>query len=120
MSLYPKSRYFCKERGRVLLKNEKAIMQIITTGGDARAKYLTALQETRKGNWEEVDRLLEQAEANLNEAHNVQTSLIQGEIRGEEVDVNLLMVHAQDHLMNAITVKDLVCEIIKMIRKKDD
>ncbi|MFD1064871.1 PTS lactose/cellobiose transporter subunit IIA [Oceanobacillus locisalsi] len=100
------------------MKNEQEIMQIITTGGDARAKYLTALQEARNRNWREVDELLEQAEISLNEAHKTQTSLIQREIRGEEIETSLLMVHAQDHLMNAITVKDLVCEMILFIKEK--
>lgn len=118
MRLCLKLRCFCKQKGRILLKNEQEIMQIITTGGDARAKYLSALQEARKGNWIEVDELLKQAEVSLNEAHKIQTSLIQREIRGEAVDTSLLMIHAQDHLMNAITVKDLVCEMLQFIKEK--
>ncbi|KAB7665054.1 PTS lactose/cellobiose transporter subunit IIA [Bacillus sp. B1-b2] len=101
------------------MKNEREIMQIITTGGDARANYLKALAEAREGNWEKVDSILLHANDSLNLAHNVQTSLIQSEIRGEEVEISLLMVHAQDHLMNAITVKELVCEMIKYMKQQN-
>jgi cellobiose PTS system EIIA component len=50
----------------------------------------------------------------LNEAHHIQTSLIQQEIRGEKVEISLLMIHAQDHLMNAITMKDLATEVVDL------
>ncbi|HJF33529.1 MAG TPA: PTS lactose/cellobiose transporter subunit IIA, partial [Sporosarcina psychrophila] len=36
------------------------------------------------------------------------------EIRGEGVVVSLLLVHAQDHLMNAITFKDLAIEFVDL------
>ncbi|EAG9877164.1 PTS lactose/cellobiose transporter subunit IIA, partial [Listeria monocytogenes] len=54
----------------------------------------------------------------LLEAHHSQTSLIQGEARGEKAEVSLLLVHAQDHLMNAITFKDLAKEIVDLYRSK--
>jgi len=50
----------------------------------------------------------------VNEAHKIQTNLVQGEVRGEKTEVTLLMVHAQDHLMNAITIKDLATEFVDM------
>ncbi|HIX52315.1 MAG TPA: PTS lactose/cellobiose transporter subunit IIA, partial [Candidatus Lachnoclostridium stercoripullorum] len=40
------------------------------------------------------------------------------EINGKHVPLSLLMVHAQDHLMNAMTVMDLCKEIIAM--KKEE
>ncbi|ENA0413451.1 PTS lactose/cellobiose transporter subunit IIA, partial [Listeria monocytogenes] len=40
------------------------------------------------------------------------------EARGEKAEVSLLLVHAQDHLMNAITFKDLAKEIVDLYRSK--
>ena len=37
--------------------------------------------------------------------HKTQTRLIQDEINGEKVDTSLLMIHAQDHLMTALSEK---------------
>ncbi|STY42998.1 Lactose-specific phosphotransferase enzyme IIA component [Listeria grayi] len=54
----------------------------------------------------------------LLEAHHSQTALIQGEARGDRTEVSLLLVHAQDHLMNAITFKDLAKEIVELYRAK--
>ena len=56
--------------------------------------------------------LLEQAKETLAAAHDSQTELISEEASGHKQEVSLMMVHAQDHLMNAITVIDLVTELI--------
>lgn len=60
---------------------------------------------------------LQEAQEALNEAHKSQTSLIQAEIRGERNEVTLLMVHAQDHLMNAMTIKDMATEFVSLYEK---
>ena len=57
---------------------------------------------------------IKEANEALNKAHNFQTSLIQQEASGKGVEISLLMVHAQDHLMNAMTVRDLAQEMISM------
>ena len=50
------------------------------------------------------------------DAHQCQTGLIFAETNGSPVLLSLLMIHAQDHVMNAMTVKDLAAEMIEMIR----
>ena len=50
------------------------------------------------------------------EAHQCQTGLIFAETNGSPVPISLLMIHAQDHVMNAMTVKDMAVEMIEMIR----
>ena len=94
------------------------IMDIIVNGGDARSSCLTAGRSARKGQLEEASELIKRAEKNLEKAHNVQTALIQAELRGEKNEISLLMVHAQDHLMNAITVKEIAIELIEECKKR--
>ncbi len=60
---------------------------------------------------------LQEAARELTEAHHYQTELIQNEAGGEKTDMTLLMVHAQDHLMNAMTVKDLAAELVEIYEK---
>ena len=100
------------------MQNETAIMDIIVNGGDARSWCLKAVRSARNGQWRETDELLRKAEESLIKAHNVQTALIQAEVQGNNSEITLLMVHAQDHLMNAITVKDLSLELIEECRKR--
>jgi len=92
---------------------EQIIMQIIVNGGDARTNALKAIRCARKGSLKEAEELMKCAEEAMSKAHETQTGLIQAEARGEKSEVTLLMVHAQDHLMNAMTVKDLAAEMIE-------
>ena len=39
----------------------------------------------------------------LNKAHNAQTSVIQSQVSGENVEYSLLFIHAQDTLMTITT-----------------
>lgn len=100
------------------MQMEMEIMDIIVNGGDARSSCLKAVRSARNGQLQEAEDLLRRAEENLTKAHNVQTSLIQAELRGEKNEISLLMVHAQDHLMNAITVKELAIELIEESKKR--
>ncbi|OIJ22073.1 PTS lactose/cellobiose transporter subunit IIA [Anaerobacillus alkalidiazotrophicus] len=94
--------------------NEELIFQLILHAGNGKSSAMEALQAAKQGEFVEAREKLKQAGQELNEAHHIQTSLIQGEIRGEKTEISLLMIHAQDHLMNAITVKDLAAEIIDL------
>ena len=51
-------------------------------------------------------------------AHEVQTELIQNELNGKGIDISLLVVHSQDHLMCAMVVIDLVKEMVEMLKNK--
>jgi PTS system cellobiose-specific IIA component len=93
---------------------EETIFQIILHGGNGKSCSMEAIAAAKRGDIAEARAKLQEAADALNEAHHVQTSLIQGEIRGEKVEISLLMVHAQDHLMNSITMKDLATEFVDL------
>ncbi len=61
---------------------------------------------------------MKQAKEELSQVHNIQTSLIQEEAAGKKQEFSLLLMHAEDHLMNAILAKDLISELIEMHRDK--
>lgn len=93
---------------------EHVIFQIILHGGNGRSAAMEAMLAAKQGDFEGAREKLREADNALNEAHHIQSSLIQGEIRGEKTEVSLLMIHAQDHLMNAMTVKDLASEMVEL------
>lgn len=86
---------------------ENDIMNIIMNAGNAKAHCLTAIKAAIDNNFDKANALIKQAKEDLTEAHKTQTKLIQSEMAGNVQPITLLMVHAQDHLMNALTVKDL-------------
>lgn len=95
---------------------EEKIFEIISHSGDSRGYTFQALKEARKNNMEEAEKLMDKANEELHLAHNTQTSLIQWEINGKPVEISLLMVHAQDQLMTAISENNLVKEMIEMYK----
>ena len=95
------------------------IMKIIINGGDARSGALSAIRSARGGNIDKARELLKEADQAISRAHEVQTDLIQAEARGEKTEMSLLMVHAQDHIMNAMTVRDLAEEMVGMLADKN-
>ncbi|WP_440897598.1 PTS lactose/cellobiose transporter subunit IIA [Amphibacillus sp. Q70] len=100
-----------------MVKNEEIIMGIIMHGGNARSAAMRAMVAAKKASFAEAEELIEEANTALNKAHRIQTDLIQAESRGENPEISLLMVHAQDHLMNAMTIIDLAKEIIDLNKK---
>lgn len=95
---------------------EEEMFEIISHSGDSRGYSFEALKEARKNNMEEAEKLMDKANEELNLAHNTQTALIQAEINGQSVKMSLLMVHAQDQLMTAISENNLVKEMIEMYK----
>lgn len=99
--------------------NEKTVnnaMNIIMYAGDARSSIITALKVAREGDKKKGLELLEEAKKNLLLAHKIQTELLQDEMQGNPSEFSLLLVHSQDHLMNAMLAKDLAEQIILMIQ----
>lgn len=90
---------------------------IIADSGDASSKFLYALKQSEEENFEEARKAFEEANVSLIDAHNRQTKLLHAEASGEETEYALIMVHAQDHLMNANLLKDLVSSFITLNEK---
>lgn len=93
---------------------EEQIMKIILYSGNAKSSAFEAIYAAKEKNITLARECMEKANQELVNAHHVQTSLIQSEVRGEKTEVSLLLIHAQDHLMNAITFKDLANEFVDL------
>ncbi|MGX7108880.1 PTS lactose/cellobiose transporter subunit IIA [Facklamia miroungae] len=96
---------------------ELIVFTIINKGGNAKGLAYEAIAEAEKGNFNHAEALLKEADAELKEAHKVQTSLIQDEARGKKQDITVLFVHAQDHLMTSIEVRNLAEVFIRNSRR---
>lgn len=103
---------------------QKMSFQIISYAGTAYSLFLKAIESARQKNYENAKKLLQEGEESLTGAHQAQTNLLVKEARGENVHCSVIMIHAQDHLMNAVLLKELAREFIMMYEenggKKDD
>ncbi|MBS4430497.1 PTS lactose/cellobiose transporter subunit IIA [Pectobacterium punjabense] len=96
---------------------EQTVMELLINAGEARSNAMMAIQASRQREWQQADNLLATSQEAARAAHRVQTRLI-GLDEGEgKVPVNLIMVHAQDHLMTAMLCRDLAEEIVLLRRE---
>ena len=93
------------------------IMGIIMNAGNAKGLAHEALESAKLNDFEKANQLMTESNQSLAEAHNVQSEMLTKEAQGEHTEMNLYMVHAQDHLMTAITYQDLVKELIILYKK---
>lgn len=98
--------------------SEMVSFGIIANAGDARSYAFGALEEAKKGNFEEAEELLKKSEEAATLAHKAQTELLFKEVNGEKTPVDVLLVHAQDHLMTSMLAVELIKEMITLYKNK--
>lgn len=96
---------------------ELVAMELVGNAGEARSLAFEALAEAKKGNFKKAEELLNQSKEASIKAHHTQTELICNEADGNKVEIGLLMVHAQDHLMTSILARELISEMIELYKK---
>lgn len=94
--------------------NNEVIINIIVTAGTANSMLQEAYMAMLAGDESKSEELLVSANEELIKAHGFQTDLLGQEAEGNNAQISLLMVHAQDHLMNVVLCKQLISHLIGM------
>jgi PTS system cellobiose-specific IIA component len=89
-------------------------MELIVSAGSARSFAMDAIRLAKEGDMAAAREALEASEGETRKVHETQTGLIQAEARGERTEINLFMVHAQDHIMTAMLAKELAREFVDL------
>ncbi|KRN89328.1 PTS lactose/cellobiose transporter subunit IIA [Ligilactobacillus ceti] len=100
--------------------NMEAIMGLIINGGNAKSFAFEAIRAAKSGDFIQANAKLAEADQALHAAHNSQTAMLTSEAQGETQTITLLTVHSQDHLMNAITFRDLAGEMVELYQRLKD
>ncbi|MBE6050146.1 MAG: PTS lactose/cellobiose transporter subunit IIA [Clostridium sp.] len=95
---------------------ELIAFEIISNVGMAKSLAIEALRAVRSGNVQEGEEKLAESAKYLSEGHHAHTSLIQNEAAGEKTEFSLMLMHAEDQMMSAETIKSLVEEMIEMYK----
>ena len=95
---------------------ELTMIEIVALSGDARTKLLTAVKKAKAGDLDTAKALVEDAQGLLNDAHTSQTDLLTAEARGEVTSPTVLLVHAQDHLMTTMLLRDVIDALMDIYR----
>ena len=105
------------EKAEYMIENEAIetiLMTIIAHSGAARGSAFEALSAAKKGEAEKSLTLIEQANGALREAHNSHKALLKMDADGEIEKIDMLIVHAQDHLMMSTLASELIAEIVEI------
>ncbi len=96
---------------------EMVTVEIVAYSGDARTKYLEALNVAKDGDYDKAKALIQEGNELIAEAHKVQTKMLQMEASGDKIDVGFLTVHAQDHLMTVVLLRDIINNFIELYKR---
>lgn len=102
------------------MNTETVAMTIIAHSGDARTLAFRALEQAKAKHYDEARDLMKQSEAAALQAHMTQTELLTSEANGEKTDINVLLIHSQDHLMTSLLAQELIKEIMELHETKAD
>ena len=97
---------------------ERVSFGLIAYAGDARSCAFGALAAAKTGDFLKAEELLKKADQAAVQAHLIQTELLHQEANGAAAPVDVLLVHAQDHLMTSLLAVELIKELIEFYRKK--
>ena len=103
-----------------LTGSEAISFGLIAAAGQARSLAFEALKAAREHDFARADELLEQSRAAGLEAHEQQTKLLVKEANGDHTPVDVMLVHAQDHLMTAMLAQELIEELVYLHKEKAD
>ncbi len=99
---------------------EEKIFTIIASSGEANGLIQEAFILTQEGKYEEAMKKIDESNEVLIGAHHIQTELINNEAQGIKNEIGILMVHAQDHLMNVVLAKQLIKNMIDMQKELNE
>jgi len=97
--------------------DELIAFNIITNVGSAKSIYMEILRKSEIGEFDTIDDMFKEAEEYAIEAHKTHRELIQKEARGEETKFSLLLMHAEDQLIQAETMKVIAQKFYKLYKK---
>ena len=92
--------------------------EIIGYAGNAFSYFYEAVEEMMEENKERAKELYNLGKKELTQAHKVQTYLLISEANGEKVNTNVILIHAQDHLMTTIMYERIAKQMIRILDKE--
>lgn len=98
-------------------KQEMMIFQLISAAGAAKSAYMEALQIAKEGKYEEAKATIAQGDEMYAEGHRAHAQMLAESAEGVSSGAALILVHAEDQMMSAETIKVMVEEMICLYQK---
>lgn len=96
---------------------QNVAFEIILHSGSSRTMIHEAFKMMRNNKFTNAADKLDEANEEVLLAHQTQTALLKQYSSGETVNMDIIMVHAQDHLMTTITLREVALEMLHLYEK---
>ncbi len=94
--------------------------EIILHSGLSRTMIHEAFKMMKDNDFENAEHKLKESNDKLLLAHQSQTELLQQYSSGDTFNTEIIMVHAQDHLMTTMTLKEIASEMLYLYEKLEN
>ncbi|MBO0477184.1 PTS cellobiose transporter subunit IIA [Vagococcus sp. DIV0080] len=92
--------------------------EIILHSGNARTSIHKAFSFMRNKEFIEAEAMLDEANNSILVAHQSQTKLLKDYANGKKIEMEIIMVHAQDHLMTTMTLLEVAKEMAFLYKER--
>ncbi len=96
---------------------EMICFNIISSVGMAKSSYVEAMRAAAKGAFDEAAAKMKEGDEFYAKGHDSHSDLIAQEANGESITFSLLLMHAEDQMMSAETIRLMAEENIKLYQK---
>lgn len=104
-----------------LEKIQEIAVQIIATVGSAKSHYIEAIQTAKRGDIKGARAMIESGTKEFNKGHSAHLKLLrQSAINNKNVAFSLILVHAEDQLMEAETFRVVAQDFIDVYERLDE
>lgn len=96
---------------------QSVAFEIILHSGSSRTLIHEAFEMMRNNKFEDAVNALDEANEKILLGHQSQTELMTQYSSGEHINIDIIMVHAQDHLMTTMTLREVALEMLYLYKK---
>lgn len=98
-------------------KKEELIFELISAAGTAKSCYMEAVSLAKSGDFEGASEKMEEGEQIFIKGHQCHAEMLAEAANQTEEAANLILVHAEDQMMAAETIKLMAEEMIELYRR---
>lgn len=99
---------------------EKISVKIIANSGEAKSLLFEAIDMAQQNYLNEAWELVNQAREKITFAEKIHMDVLREEANGGKPKLNLLLIHAEDHMMSGHLLVELTERFINMYEKYND
>ncbi|MTI95881.1 MAG: PTS lactose/cellobiose transporter subunit IIA [Firmicutes bacterium] len=96
---------------------ELICFEMISFNGSARSSYVEAITAAKNSDFARAEELMAEGNESFEQGHKAHAKLIQREAAGESTEIKLLLIHAEDLMMSAETLRIMAEEMIELYKR---